>query len=61
MTGHTNYCRLLLEEIEAGNGHSQRLLSKQLGIALGLTNLLLKEILRKEWIQVVQVKPNRVA
>lgn len=61
MTGHTHYCRLLLEEIEAGNGRSQRSLAKQLGIALGLTNLLLKQILRKGWIRVVQVKPNRVA
>lgn len=60
MTSHTDYFRLLLEEIEAGNGQSQRSLAKQLGIALGLTNLLLKQIVRKGWIRMVQVKPNRV-
>ena len=60
MTGHTDYFRILLEEIEAGNGRSQRSLAKQLGIALGLTNLLLKQIIRRGWIRMVQVKPNRV-
>ena len=61
MTGHTDYFRILLEEIEAGNGRSQRSLAKQLGIALGLTNLLLKQIIRRGWIRMVQIKPNRVA
>lgn len=60
MTGHTDYFRILLEEIEAGNGRSQRSLAKQLGIALGLTNLLLKQVIRRGWIRMVQVKPNRV-
>jgi len=61
VTGHTDYLRILLEEIEAGNGRSQRSLAKQLGIALGLTNLLLKQVIRRGWIRMVQVKPNRVA
>jgi hypothetical protein len=61
MTSHENHFRKLLEEIEAGHGRSQRSLASQLGIALGLTNLLLKQVLRKGWIRIVQIRPNRVA
>lgn len=60
MNNHADYFRILLEEIEAGNGRSQRSLAKQLGIALGLTNLLLRQIIRRGWIRMVQIKPNRV-
>ena len=60
MTTHNHHCRELLEAIEAGNGRSQRVLAAQLGIALGLTNLLLKQMLADGWIEVVPVKPNRV-
>lgn len=61
MTSHENHCRKLLEEIEAGHGRSQRSLASQVGIALGLTNLLLKQVLRKGWIRIVKIRPNRVA
>lgn len=61
MTSHEDYFRLLLEEIEAGHGRSQRSLAQRLGIALGLTNLLLKQVVHKGWIKMVHIKPNRVA
>jgi hypothetical protein len=51
----------LLEEIENGRGVSQRLLSRRLGIALGLTNLLIRRVVRKGWVRMIQIKPNRVS
>lgn len=58
---HQEHCRQLLEEIAAGHGPSQRSLARQLGIALGLTNLLLKRIVRKGWIRMERLERNRVA
>lgn len=39
---------------------SQRSLASDLGIALGLTNLLVKRLVRKGWVRVIHIKPNRV-
>ena len=39
---------------------SQRVLSRHLGIALGLTNLLVRKLVRKGLIRVIHIKPNRV-
>lgn len=50
----------LLAELEAGNGVSQRRLSAQLGIALGLTNLLVRNLVRRGWVQVAHARPDRV-
>jgi hypothetical protein len=62
MTGsnrETNVLRLL-DAVESDDEVSQRLLSKELGIALGLTNLLVKRLVHKGWLRVVKIKPNRV-
>lgn len=61
LTSHEDHFHKLLEEIEAGQGRSQRTLARELGIALGLTNLLLRQIVRKGWIKMVHIKRNRVA
>ena len=50
-----------MSEIEADTNVSQRSLARSLGIALGLTNLLLRRLVRKGWIRMVQVRPNRVS
>jgi hypothetical protein len=50
----------ILNEVESGNTTSQRSISANLGIALGLTNLLLRRLVRKGWVRVIQVGPNRV-
>lgn len=42
----------ILDEIDAGNGASQRLLARRVGIALGLTNLVLKDLVRRGWVRV---------
>jgi hypothetical protein len=39
---------------------SQRRLAQRLGMALGLTNLLVRRIVAKGWIKVVHVRPNQV-
>jgi hypothetical protein len=50
----------LLAEIEAGRHVSQRSLARSLGIALGLTNLLVRRLVRKGCVRMIQIKPNRV-
>src|SRR5262249_49965563 len=39
---------------------TQRSLSKRLGIALGLTNSLIRRLVNKGYVKVVNVRPNRV-
>ncbi len=55
-----HHTRRLLAEVEAGNGVSQRSLARQAGIALGLTNLLLKRLVRKGLVRMIHIRPNRV-
>lgn len=46
----------ILEKIE-NNGHlTQRELSKEVGIALGLVNHLLKKLVNKGWIKVKNIR-----
>ena len=50
----------ILEKIE-NNGHlTQRDLSKEVGIALGLVNHLLKKMVRKGWIKLMNVNAKRI-
>ena len=50
----------ILEKIE-NNGHlTQRDLSKEVGIALGLVNHLLKKMARKGWIKIKNVNARRI-
>jgi DNA-binding MarR family transcriptional regulator len=60
MSVHGQHMRGILLEIEADRGVSQRRLSGRLGIALGLTNLLLRRIVAKGWVKVIHIRPNRV-
>lgn len=57
---HDEYAHQILSEIEAGTAVSQRSLASNLGIALGMTNLLLRRLIRKGWVRVSHIKPNRV-
>jgi Winged helix-turn-helix DNA-binding len=49
------YARRLLTEVETGNGTSQRTLARRAGMALGLTNVVLKALVRSGWVRVVHV------
>jgi DNA-binding MarR family transcriptional regulator len=57
---HDQHTHRLLSEIEAGSHLSQRSLARNLGIALGLTNLLLRRLVRKGWVRMIHIRPNRV-
>ena len=50
----------LLEALEQESTITQRTLSGRLGIALGLTNLYLKRLIRKGYVKCVSVSPNRL-
>ena len=55
------YTREILTKLETTQSISQRSLSHELGIALGLTNLLLRQMVRKGLIRLRRVRRNRVA
>lgn len=50
----------LLEALEQESSITQRTLATRLGIALGLTNLYLKRLIRKGYVKCVTVSPNRL-
>jgi DNA-binding Lrp family transcriptional regulator len=50
----------LLEAVAADARITQRSLASRLGIALGLTNIYLKRLVRKGYIKCVNVKPYRI-
>ena len=60
MASHDQHTHKLLAAIEADQHQSQRSLARSLGIALGLTNLLLRRFVRKGWVRMIQIRPNRV-
>lgn len=51
----------LLEALEQESTVTQRTLAARLGIALGLTNLYLKRLIRKGYVKCVTISPNRLA
>ena len=51
----------VLSAIEVDNRATQRAISQELGIALGLTNAYLKRCIRKGFIKVTQIPANRYA
>jgi DNA-binding MarR family transcriptional regulator len=51
---------LLLSEVERDAGVTQRSLSSKLGVALGLTNLYLKRLARKDYIKITTIPRNRI-
>jgi DNA-binding MarR family transcriptional regulator len=50
----------LLEALEQQSAITQRTLSARLGIALGLTNLYVKRLVRKGYVKCVTISPNRL-
>ncbi len=60
MDAHEQYEHQILNAIDASQSLSQRSLASSLGIALGLTNLLVRRLVRKGWVRVTRIKPNRV-
>lgn len=60
MDAHEQYEHQILSAIDGGQSLSQRSLASSLGIALGLTNLLVRRVVRKGWVRVTRIRPNRV-
>lgn len=60
LTGHDLHTRELLDQIGTGTVSSQRRLARELGIALGLTNLLLRRTVTRGWVRVVRLTQTRV-
>ena len=61
MNRQDQYERQLLTQIDRGHHVSQRSLATSLGIALGLTNLHVKRLIKKGWVRAIRIKPNRVS
>jgi DNA-binding MarR family transcriptional regulator len=57
---HQRYEHRILDALDADETVSQRSLATSLGIALGLTNLLVRRVVRKGWVRVRRVRSNRV-
>lgn len=57
---HTDPTFQLLSEIEARPDVSQRSMASSLGIALGLTNSLVRGLIRRGWVRATTIKPHRV-
>lgn len=58
---HDEYIGQILEAIDADQQVSQRSLARSLGIALGLTNLLVKRLVIRGLVRVSKVQPHRVS
>lgn len=59
-TRYDRYSLRILDVVEADRAVTQRSLARDMGIALGLTNLLIKRLVRKGWMRVTHIAPNRV-
>lgn len=57
---HEKHSLRILDVFESDCCVSQRSLAGELGIALGLTNLLVKRLVSKGFVRVTNIKPNRV-
>jgi DNA-binding Lrp family transcriptional regulator len=58
LSRHNAYTRRILDRVAQEAPVSQRSLSQELGIALGLTNLLLRRLAAQGWIRIVRLRPN---
>jgi DNA-binding MarR family transcriptional regulator len=50
----------ILDEVSKDGDLTQRSLSQRLGVALGLTNLYIRRLVKRGFIKVVNIKPNRL-
>lgn len=59
VAAHDLHIHRIFDQLGAGKEVSQRSLARELGIALGLTNLLVSRMVHKGWVRLVRVPPNR--
>jgi len=60
LTSRDQYTHRILTEIDADNRVSQRSLSRDMGIALGLTNLIIRRLVQKGCVRIIRINPNRM-
>ena len=58
--GRDEYAWRILSQIDGEGPHSQRSLARSTGMALGLTNIVLKHLIRKGLVRITRVQRNRV-
>jgi DNA-binding MarR family transcriptional regulator len=58
---HDAVIHRILSEIETGRPVSQRSLARDMGVALGLTNLVLRRLVRKGYVKMTRVNSRQVA
>jgi len=57
---YEQHVRRILDTFEVEPEVSQRSLAKELGVALGLTNLLVRRLVGQGWVHAKRITPNRV-
>ena len=50
----------VLDELSNNKSPTQRHLAKKMGVALGLTNLMIRRCVKKGYVKVVNVQKNRI-
>lgn len=60
MANHELHEHRILDHLENGHRVTQRALSRELGIALGLTNLLIRRLVSKGWVRMSRVSRSRI-
>lgn len=59
LTSRDDHFRRILEEIDGGHALSHRVISRQVGLSLGLTNQLLQQLVRQGFVRVIPHRANR--
>ena len=57
---HTAHERQILDRLDGSKRVTQRSIASELGIALGLTNLLMRGLVKKGWVRIRRVSPRRM-
>jgi DNA-binding MarR family transcriptional regulator len=60
LANHELHEHRILDHLESGDRVTQRALSRELGIALGLTNLLIRRLVNKGWVRMSRVSRSRI-
>ncbi|MBI4596882.1 MAG: winged helix-turn-helix transcriptional regulator [Candidatus Omnitrophica bacterium] len=60
MTQNTYRDMHLLDELSRSPDSSQREISKRIGVALGMTNLMLRRLVKKGYVKIIGTKSNRL-
>jgi DNA-binding MarR family transcriptional regulator len=60
IANHELHEHRILDHLQTGERVTQRKLSRELGIALGLTNLLVRRLVTKGWVRITRISRSRI-